>query len=101
MKFLVDNEETMELEELLELLVENVDSDSYDDMLDECYPMIEIGSISLYPSRVLEECDSIAYSCGLSDYADSMRYDYEDTLDNMSEDEETTINGVYIKCIEE
>lgn len=42
--------------------------EEYDDMLDDCYPMVVIGNIELYPSRVLRECDPIAYNVGYSDY---------------------------------
>lgn len=48
----------------------------YNEMLDECNDMIKIGYIELYPSRVLEECDPIAYNCGLSDYYDSICEEY-------------------------
>lgn len=47
--------------------------DSYCDMLDECYP--EVFGIS--PSRILRECDPIAYSCGLSDYVDGLDLQFE------------------------
>ena len=40
----------------------------YIDMLDECYPEL----FNMLPSRILEECDPIAYRCGLTDYADSL-----------------------------
>ena len=49
--------------------------DSYNDMLDECYPEL----FNMLPSRILEECDPIAYNCGLSDYVDSIE------LENSSE----------------
>ena len=38
--------------------------EDYDNMLDECYE----GIFNLLPSRILSECDPIAYSCGFSDY---------------------------------
>ena len=49
--------------------------DSYCDMLDECYPEL----FNMLPSRILSECDPIAYSCGLNDYVDSL--DNEDNED--------------------
>lgn len=49
----------------------------YDDMLDECNPEIKIGYITLSPSRVLEECDPIAYHCGFSDWIDSAGIELE------------------------
>lgn len=44
----------------------------YDDMLDECYE----GVFGISPSRILEECDPIQYSCGLADYYDNMSDEY-------------------------
>lgn len=51
--------------------------EQYDEMLDECYPMVKIGYVELYPSKVLQECDPIAYRVGFSDYLDSLE-DCED-----------------------
>lgn len=42
--------------------------DSYDDMLNDCYPEL----FNMLPSRILSECDPIAYRCGMSDYLDSL-----------------------------
>lgn len=42
--------------------------DQYDDMLNDCYNEV----FNILPSRILSECDPIAYSCGLNDYVDSM-----------------------------
>lgn len=47
--------------------------EDYDNMLDECYPML----FGLYPSKILEECDPIQYRCGYSDYVDSMEGEEE------------------------
>ena len=46
---------------------------AYDDMLDECYSFDCVGGIfaTMSPSRVLRECDPVAYRCGFSDYVDS------------------------------
>jgi len=49
----------------------------YDDMLDECCPMIKIGSLEVLPSVGLYRIDPIAYRVGMSDYENSLREDYE------------------------
>jgi hypothetical protein len=53
----------------------NIDVDeSYDQMLDECYDLSTVGGpfSHMLASRVLRECDPIAYRCGISDYTDSL-----------------------------
>lgn len=41
----------------------------HDEMLDEVYPLIVIGTLSFYPSQVLANCDPIAYSISVDEYA--------------------------------
>ena len=40
----------------------------FDEMLDECYPSVQIGGITFYPSNIVEKCDPIAYNVWLSDW---------------------------------
>ena len=63
-----DEQETRIKEELSYLDQE----DSYNNMLDECYPEV----FNICPSRILSECDPIAYNCGLADYLDSLSDTY-------------------------
>ena len=53
---------------------------AYDDMLDECYDLSRVGGPfeCMSASRVLRECDPVAYRCGLNDYTDSMRDEWEE-----------------------
>lgn len=46
---------------------------AYSDMLDDCYSFREVGGpfASMSPSRVLQECDPVAFRCGVSDHADA------------------------------
>jgi predicted nuclease with TOPRIM domain len=64
---------------------ESYHEESYRDMLDDCYPEL----FNMQPSRILEECDPIAYKCGLSDYVDGYDLDdldeYKDLLDELEE----------------
>lgn len=53
--------------------------ESFDDLLDECGPVMVAG-LEYMPSRVLREVDPIAYRCGLIDYIDSEGVD-SDTLE--------------------
>jgi|5B_taG_2_1085324.scaffolds.fasta_scaffold01618_13 hypothetical protein len=49
----------------------------YDDMLDEFYPMVDIGNVKYLPSVALYRIDPIAYRVGMSDYESSLREEYE------------------------
>ncbi len=42
----------------------------YDDFLDEIYGEINVG-VTLSASKVLSECDPIAYRCGFNDWLDA------------------------------
>ena len=48
----------------------------YDDMLDECYDLSAVGGpfSHMLASKVLEECDPVAYRCGFSDWLDGERF---------------------------
>jgi hypothetical protein len=43
----------------------------FDEMLDESYPVVNIGTLTFYPSQILKECDPIAYNESLLDFQDS------------------------------
>jgi len=61
-------------DDLTELDVDSM----YDDMLDECYDLSEVGGpfSHMLASKVLEECDPIAYRCGFTDWLDSLSDQY-------------------------
>lgn len=48
----------------------------YDDMLDECYDLSEVGGpfSHMLASKVLSECDPIAYRCGFNDWLDGENF---------------------------
>ena len=45
---------------------------AFDSMLDDCYTFEKVGGpfSHMSPSRVLRDCDPVAYRCGVNDYAD-------------------------------
>jgi len=62
-----------------------VDTDAlYRDMLDDCYSFECVGGIfaPMQPSRVLEHVDPVAFRCGMNDFEDSLRDDYEEINEN-------------------
>ena len=79
------NKELTELKEILERnkeRLENYDeTESYDEMLNECYPEL----FNIKPAYILSECDSIQYRCGLSDYEDEGRSELEGDIDSEEE----------------
>ena len=56
------------LQKPIEIEKEKYTEEDYDNMLDECYPEVCMGSLSWSPSYVLKELDPIAYNCGFSDF---------------------------------
>ena len=55
-------------------LTEDELEESFDDALDQ-QGDIKIGSLTFSPSRVLHQCDPIAYRIGLDEYADMIAQD--------------------------
>lgn len=47
--------------------------EQFDEMLDESYPPIQIGSSTFYPSQILHNCDPIAYRISVDEYADFLQ----------------------------
>lgn len=51
---------------------ENEAEHMFDELLDECNPVVKIGTLEYSPSWVLKRVDPIAYRVGLSDYWSEM-----------------------------
>jgi hypothetical protein len=49
----------------------------FDEMLDDSYPVFEMGQLKFYASQILRECDPIAYHEALLDFEDSVRENEE------------------------
>ena len=48
---------------------------SFDDLLDECYPVLRIGDCTFYPSQILADCDPIAYDLMRNEHLDALHRD--------------------------
>lgn len=82
-KYFINDEEVEEekFNSELEDAVSNHVIDSYDDILDDCYPSTEICGISFAASQILKNCDPIAYRCGISDETSALLEDVHSGLD--------------------
>lgn len=49
----------------------------YVDMLDDCYEVVQVGSLSYCMSHVLSSVDPVAYRIGLIEYTDGLIEDGE------------------------
>jgi len=49
----------------------------FDEMLDDSYPVFEMGYMKFYPSQILRECDPVAYHQSLLDFEDAVRENEE------------------------
>lgn len=87
MRYVFNGNDYNDLDELISDVIDELsdDTDSYDEMLDEVYGDVEVGSLSWSASRVLAEMDPTAYRCGISDWADNecdnIRYELERASD--------------------
>lgn len=72
-KYLIDWEEFEqdEFQRKLEEAIYDCVERNYDDELDETHQDYEICGLTFSASRVLKECDPIAYRCGMNDFIDS------------------------------
>jgi len=66
------------IEHLVKQHCEPIDEEKlFEDMLDECYEEVKLGSLSWYPSYVMKQLDPIAFRCGVSEYIDGLVSDGE------------------------
>ena len=102
-KYVIDGEmEFTSAMECAEYIVENgIDEAEYDEMLDECYEMVNICGYEYYPSYALKNLDSVAYDCGFNDYKNSQKSDVEYELDCMSNGDSDIWYGYEVEVIEE
>ena len=64
--------------------------ESYDEMLDECYPEVVLGYSTFSPSDVLRTMDPTCYEMGFTEY-----------VDNAAEDESFLVEGYTDDLLEE
>ena len=62
---------------------------AYNDMLDECYPTVMVGTLEWDPSHVLAELDPIAYKCGWIDWCDAEGIDTDELDDDYTFERDT------------
>lgn len=100
MQYYVDNLLTTESDFFAQLedAVSGYVEDNLDDILDECYNDVVIGSLHYAPSQVLKAVDPIAYSCSIDDEISFQLSDYQYEFESESEN---IINGIVFKTIEE
>lgn len=74
-----DNIESL-IDKEVEARLDLIEESEYDDMLDECTPMVQIGTLEYSPSQVLKAVDEVAYELGFGEYVDSRREDVEEEV---------------------
>lgn len=72
-------------EDAAQHIIENIDEDEYNDWLD-AEGTVNVCGYEMWPSKILEECDPIAYRCGFSDYTDFLHDDIVYELSRMTDD---------------
>jgi hypothetical protein len=71
----MENDQEEEEPEEFETISEWEARDQYDQMLDDCFPEVDICGYKWNPSTALKRVDEIAYNCGFSDYVSSLESD--------------------------
>lgn len=56
--------------------MEEYTEEMFDEMLDEMYEPYEIAGVTLSPSKVLKDCDPIAYHIAFNDWVDQEEGEY-------------------------
>lgn len=70
------------------VITEDMQIDMFDQFLDEMHDEVTIGDITFSPSKILEDCDPIAYRCFFNDYESSQIESEEWLEDDPTEDED-------------
>lgn len=86
--------EIEELEESKEDLEEEFNEDQYDEMLDDCYPEIDIVGVKYSASHALKEIDPVRYDCGFSDWQSEEITNKEEGIDEEIEEKQAEIEAL-------
>ena len=70
------------------IITEGMQADMFDQYLDEMHDEVTIGDITFSPSKILAECDPIAYRCYFNDYESNQIENEEWFEDDPTEDED-------------
>ncbi len=65
----------------------DVSESEYADYIDECHEAVEVMGMSYNASRVLQECDPVAFRCGLGDYESEIQAELEEAIENEDDSE--------------
>ena len=79
------NGELLEESDIYNIVDNEYSEDDYEELINECYETVKIGSLEYEPGRVLREVDPIAFRVGMSDETDSIAQDIiysEEPTDN-------------------
>jgi len=60
----------------------DISNEQYRDLLDEIYPVVKIGDLSFNPGTIVEDCDPVAFRCGLGDYESEIQSGLEEAIEN-------------------
>lgn len=74
--------EQFEMREEAENEADLVAEETFDDVLDECYPEVEVCGCYYPVSEILKRVDPILYRVSRRDYADSLYYEIEENKED-------------------
>ena len=86
--------------EAAEYIAETCNNDYFDDMLNECYPMVNICGYDYDPAHALALVDPVAYRCARGDWEDSAANDLEEELEDLEEGGELEAYGFTVTAEE-
>lgn len=101
MKYIADNVEMEDIEEVVEKILDDMNDVYFDDYLDEVYGEIEICGVTYYSSLVLKEVDETAYNVYKNDYKNSLHSDIYAEVDRIPSGGEERIYDTTVVCIDD
>lgn len=99
--YLVDGERFDDEEELADSILQDLDSDYYDDYLNELYSSYEIEGIRFSPSDILKNGDEDAYWQGYDEYVDALNDQLVYDLRHMNAGSSDGFYGCIVDCRED
>lgn len=99
--YLVDGERFDDEVELADYILDDLDSDYYNDYLNEVYSPYEIEGICFSPNNILKNGDETAYWQGYNDYIDSLKENLVYELRHMNAGSADGFYGCVVECYED